>query len=179
MKPSPHVYETNADDPNLYRYGDGWEPLQRFDEIFAVKGETDQVLTLSFSKHGPILFEDKTRRRAVGLRSVWSAPGTAPYLGSLSTMRARTVADFAAALDTWRTPSVNHVCADVDGTIGWFTAGLVPIRHIWEGLLPVAGDGRFEWAHRLHNVITAARWACFALRTPTASTPGTGHQETP
>ncbi len=141
-----YVYETHADDPNLYRYGDGWEPFQRFDEIFAVKGETDQVLSLSFSKHGPILFEDKTRRRAVGLRSVWSEPGTAAYLGSLSAMRTRTVADFAAALDAWRTPSVNHVCADVDGTIGWFTAGLVPIRRNWEGLLPVAGDGRFEWA---------------------------------
>jgi penicillin G amidase len=141
-----YVYETHADDPSLYRYGDGWEPFRRSDEIFAVKGETDQVLTLSFSKHGPILFEDKTRRRAVGLRSVWSEPGAAAYLGSLSAMRARTVAGFAAALGAWRTPSVNHVCADVDGMIGWFTAGLVPIRRNWEGLLPVAGDGRFEWA---------------------------------
>ncbi len=141
-----YVYETRADDPNLYRYRDGWEPFQRCDEIFAVKGETDQVLTLSFSRHGPILFEDKTRRRAVGLRSVWSEPGTAAYLGSLSAMRTRTVADFAATLGAWRTPSVNHVCADVDGAIGWFAAGLVPIRRNWEGLLPVAGDGRFEWA---------------------------------
>jgi penicillin amidase len=141
-----YVYETHADDPNLYRYGDSWEPFRRFDEIFAVKGETDQVLTLSFSEHGPILFEDKTRRRAVGLRSVWSEPGTAAYLGSLSAMRTRTVAEFAAVLGAWKTPSVNHVCADVDGTIGWFTAGLVPIRRNCEGLLPVAGDGRFEWA---------------------------------
>jgi penicillin amidase len=141
-----YVYETHADDPNFYRYGDGWEPFLQFDEIFAVKGETDQVLTLLFSRHGPILFEDKTRRRAVGLRSVWSETGTSAYLGSLSAMRTRTVADFAAALGGWKTPSVNHFCADIDGAIGWFTAGLVPIRHNWEGLLPVAGDGRFEWA---------------------------------
>ena len=141
-----YLYKTHADDPNLYRYDDGWEPFQRFNEIFAVKGETDQVLILSFSRHGPILFEDKMCRRAIGLRSVWFEPGTAAYLGSLSAMRTRTVADFAAALDAWGTPSVNHVCADVDGTIGWLTAGLVPIRHNWEGLLPVAGDGRFEWA---------------------------------
>jgi penicillin G amidase len=141
-----YVYETAADDPNLYRYGDGWEPFRRFDESFAVKGEADQVLTLWFSRHGPILFEDKARRRAVGLRSVWSEPGTAAYLGSLSAMRTRTVADFAAALGAWKTPSVNHVCADIDGTIGWFAGGLVPIRRNWEGLLPVPGDGRFEWA---------------------------------
>jgi penicillin amidase len=141
-----YVYETHPDDQNLYRYGDGWEPFGRFDEIFAVKGETEQVLTLSFSKHGPILFEDKTRRRAVGLRSIWFEAGTAAYLGSLSAMRSRTVANFAASLGAWKTPSVNHVCADVSGTIGWFVAGLVPIRRSWEGLLPVAGDGRFEWA---------------------------------
>jgi len=141
-----YVYETHAGDPNLYRYADGWEPFRRFDEIFAVKGEADQILTLSFSRHGPILFEEKTRRRAVGLRSVWSEPGTAAYLGSLSAMRTRTVADFAATLGAWKTPSVNHVCAEIDGTIGWFAAGLVPIRRNWESLLPVRGDGRFEWA---------------------------------
>jgi penicillin amidase len=141
-----YVYETHADDPNLYRYGDGWEPFQRFDEIFVVKGDADQTLTLSFSRHGPILFEDRTHRRAVGVRSVWFEPGAAAYLGSLSTMRTRTVADFAASLGAWKTPSVNHVCADVDGATGWFTAGLVPIRCNWEGLLPIPGDGRFEWA---------------------------------
>jgi penicillin amidase len=141
-----YVYETHADDPNLYRYGDGWEPFRRLDETFAVKGEPGQALTLPFSTHGPVLFEDRTQRRAVGLRSVWSEPGTAAYLGSLSAMRTRTVADFAAALGAWKTPSVNHVCADVDGAIGWLAAGLVPIRRNWEGLQPVAGDGRFEWA---------------------------------
>jgi penicillin amidase len=141
-----YVYETHPDDPHRYRYGDGWEPFQRFDETFAVKGEADQALTLSFSRHGPVLYEDRTRRRAVGVRSVWFEPGTAAYLGSLSAMRTRTVADFAATLGAWKTPSVNHVCADVDGATGWFAAGLVPVRRNWEGLLPVAGDGRFEWA---------------------------------
>jgi penicillin G amidase len=141
-----YVYETHPEDPHRFRYGDGWEPFLRFDEMFAVKGEADQALTLSFSRHGPILFEDRTRRRAVGVRSVWFEPGTAAYLGSLSAMRTRTVADFAATLGAWKAPSVNHVCAGVDGTIGWFAAGLVPIRRNWEGLLPVPGDGRFEWA---------------------------------
>src|SRR5262249_34347959 len=87
-----YVYETHADDPNVYRSGDGWEPFRRFDETFVVKGESDQALTLPFSRHGPILFEDKRRRRAVGLRSVWFEPGAAAYLGSLSTMRTQTVA---------------------------------------------------------------------------------------
>jgi penicillin G amidase len=141
-----YVYETSSDDPHRYRYGDGWEPFQRLEEIFAVKGEADQALTLSFSRHGPVLFEDTTRRRAVGVRAVWFEPGAAAYLGSLSAMRTQTVAGFAATLDAWKTPSVNHVCADGNGAIAWFAAGLVPVRRNWEGLLPVPGDGRFEWA---------------------------------
>jgi penicillin G amidase len=140
-----YVYETHPDDPNRYRYEDGWEPFQQINEVFAVKGEADQILTLSFSRHGPILFRDNARHRAVGMRSVWFEPGAAAYLGSLSAMRARTAQEYAELLGDWKTPSVNHVCADVKGTIGWLAAGLVPVRRNWEGLLPVPGDGRFEW----------------------------------
>jgi penicillin amidase len=44
----------------------------------------------------------------------------------------------------WKLPSENIVYADVDGNIGWVAAGLMPRRR-WSGLLPVPGDGRFEW----------------------------------
>ena len=27
----------------------------------------------------------------------------------------------------------------------WIAAGLTPIRRNWDGLLPVPGDGRYEW----------------------------------
>jgi len=36
------------------------------------------------------------------------------------------------------------IYADVDGNIGWIASGLMPRRQ-WSGLLPVPGDGRFEW----------------------------------
>ncbi len=42
-------------------------------------------------------------------------------------------------------PSENLVYADVDGNVGWQVAGLAPVRQGWTGLLPVPGDGRFEW----------------------------------
>jgi penicillin amidase len=37
------------------------------------------------------------------------------------------------------------VWADVKGNIGWQAVGIVPLRPNWNGLLPVPGDGRFEW----------------------------------
>jgi penicillin G amidase len=34
----------------------------------------------------------------------------------------------------------------VQGNIAWVVGGLAPIRRNWDGLLPVPGDGRYEWA---------------------------------
>jgi len=140
-----YVYETKQDDPERYRYGDGWETIERIVETFVVKGYNDQRLTLSFTRHGPILYENAEKRLVIAMRSIWLLPGSAAYLGSLSYMRAGTVTDFAKTLGHWGTPSVNHVSADVDGNIGWFTAGFTPVRHHWQGLLPVPGHGSHEW----------------------------------
>jgi penicillin amidase len=37
------------------------------------------------------------------------------------------------------------VWADPGGTIGWQAVGIAPIRRSWSGLVPVPGDGRYEW----------------------------------
>lgn len=140
-----YVYETKDGDPDFYRYGDGWEKITRIDEQFAVKGFADQTLTLSFTRHGPILHENPKKKLAIAMRSVWLSPGSAAYLGSLSYMRSASVKAFSETLSHWGTPSVNHVSADVNGNIGWFTAGFTPVRHNWEGLLPVPGHGSHEW----------------------------------
>jgi penicillin amidase len=140
-----YVYETKEGSPDLYRHGDGWESIAREEQAFAVKGHPDQLLTLSFTRHGPVLHEDPIRHRAIAIRSVWHSPGSAAYLGSLSYMRSTSVQDFAGHMGRWGSPSVNHVSADLDGTIGWFTAGFTPVRHNWHGLLPVPGDGSHDW----------------------------------
>ncbi|MBS9719687.1 penicillin acylase family protein [Tianweitania sp. BSSL-BM11] len=140
-----YVYETREGDPDSYRHAGGWEKIERVEERFVVKGHDEQRLKLSFTRHGPVLSEDHARRRAVAMRTVWHHPGSAAYLGSLSYMRSPSAEAFAASLDHWGTPSVNHVSADIEGNIGWFTAGFTPVRHNWHGLLPVPGDGSHEW----------------------------------
>ena len=37
------------------------------------------------------------------------------------------------------------VWADRSGTIGWQAVGIAPIRRNFSGLIPVPGDGRYEW----------------------------------
>ncbi len=140
-----YVYETKEGESDAYRYGDGWERMRLVEDRFAVKGEADQVLTSKFTRHGPVLYEDPARRIAFALRSVWFEPGAAAYLASLSSMRARSLDQFRSAMRRWGAPSLNHVYADKEGTIAWLPAGYAPARPNWDGLLPVPGDGRFEW----------------------------------
>jgi penicillin amidase len=61
--------------------------------------------------------------------------------------RANNWADFTAALSHLRTPMQNFVYADVDGNIGYFAPGAIPIRPRSDGTLPVPGwTGEDDWA---------------------------------
>jgi penicillin amidase len=119
--------------------------MQLIQDTIPVRGEAPRVVTLSYSKHGPVLSVDKERGRAIVVRMVGQEPGTAAYLASLSLDRARNWKEFQEAMSRWKMPDENMIYADVDGNIGWIASGLMPQRS-WSGLLPVPGDGRFEWS---------------------------------
>jgi penicillin amidase len=85
-------------------------------------------------------------KRALALRWIGMEPGTAGYLGSLALDRATNWKDFEAGVRRWKVPSENLVYGDTDGNIGEYSVGLSPVRKNWTGLLPVPGDGRFEWS---------------------------------
>jgi penicillin amidase len=120
-------------------------PFQTIVDTVRVRGEPPRAVELRFTLHGPVVAEDTVRRRAFAVRFVGAEPGTAGYMASLSLDRAQDWADFRDAAARWKLPTENLVYADVDGNIGWVAAGLMPVRR-WSGLLPVPGNGRFEWA---------------------------------
>ncbi|GJE49022.1 Acyl-homoserine lactone acylase QuiP [Methylobacterium tardum] len=138
------VCETDPADPDRYRSGDGWERIARITENIPVRGGPDETVVLGFTRHGPIIRE--AGGRAFALRTVWSEPGAAAYLGSLAYLDATSPEAFGAALHHWSAPSVNQLYADATGRIAWFMAGKAPVRPAHDGLLPVPGDGRYDWA---------------------------------
>jgi penicillin amidase len=140
-----YIYETRPGKPDEYRYRDRWEPMQVVQEQIAVRGGKDVEITLAYTRHGPVLYEDPAKHLAIGLRAAWLEPGMAPYLGSILSMRTQNWDQFLAAMNRWGLPPENLLYADVDGNIGWKPGGLAPIRPNWDGLLPVPGDGRYEW----------------------------------
>lgn len=141
-----YVYELNPKNPHQYLYDGHWEDMRRVEESVPVKGQAPREVELWFTRHGPVLFSDPERHSAFALRTVWSEPGTSAYFGSAQYMTASDWAGFKAAMARWGAPSENLVYADTAGHIGWIAGGRAPIRPNWDGLMPVPGDGRYEWA---------------------------------
>jgi penicillin G amidase len=79
------------------------------------------------------------------VKASWLDTGGTPYFASMAYLRARNVTQFAAALKYWGGPGENQIYADRTGRIAWFPAGFTPIRPNSDGLLPLPGDGRYEW----------------------------------
>ncbi|MEO6920837.1 MAG: penicillin acylase family protein [Collimonas sp.] len=141
-----YVYQLNPEHEDQYKYQGRWEPFKIIKEQIQVKGGEAVSVDLTFSRHGPVIFVEPGKNRAFAVRSGWLEPGMSPYFGSIDYMRAKTFAQFKHSLLHWGAPTENQVYADTKGNIGWVPGGLAPIRPNWDGLLPVPGDGRYEWA---------------------------------
>ena len=140
-----YVYDTNPANPNQYRYLGRWETMTVIDDSVPVKGQAPVDVELKYTRHGPVLYEDTANNKAYAVRAAWLDYGSAPYLASLRMDQARTWEEFREACNYSRIPSENMVWADRDKNIGYQAVGVSPIRPHHSGLLPVPGDGRYEW----------------------------------
>ena len=138
-----YVYDLNPANPRQYRYGGVWEDMQVVHETIPVKGAAPREVELLFTRHGPVVKTDG--KHAFAVRTVWAQPGTSAYFGSIEYDDAKDWPTFYADMSQWGAPSENMIFASTAGDIGWIGAGRAPIRPNWDGLLPVPGDGRYEW----------------------------------
>ncbi|HEY2065652.1 MAG TPA: penicillin acylase family protein [Gemmatimonadaceae bacterium] len=141
-----YVYQTDSRDPARYRYRGGWETMRVVRDTIPVKGESPVTVALKYTRHGPVVYEDTARHLAYAVRAAWLEPGGAPYLASLRMDQANSWEEFRDACAFSNIPGENMVWADISGNIGWQAVGIAPIRRNWSGLVPVPGDGRYEWA---------------------------------
>jgi penicillin amidase len=146
-----YVETVHPDNAGEYRYRGAWKTFETETRTIAVKGAPEQSVKLRYTVHGPVIYEDASRHRAYALKWVGSQPGTAGYMAGLTLARAKDWNEFRAAMGRYRVPSENLVYADTKGNIGWQVGGMTPIRDGWNGLLPVPGDGRYEWKGFRHS----------------------------
>ncbi|WP_419166255.1 penicillin acylase family protein [Candidatus Palauibacter sp.] len=140
-----YVYETHPDNPNRYRYEAAWEAMRVIEDEIPVGGQTAVRVRHKYTRHGPVVYEDRDNHVAYAVRAGWMEIGGAPYLASLRMDQAKTWEEFVDACNYSNIPGENMVWADADGNIGWQAVGIAPIRRNWSGLVPVPGDGRYEW----------------------------------
>ncbi len=139
------VYETNPANPNQYRYQGRWEEMQIIEETLEVKDADAVTVQLKYTRHGPVTFEDTDRNLVYAVRPAWMETGGAPYLASLRMNQASNWEEFRDAASYSHIPGENMIWADRAGNIGWQAVGIAPIRRNFSGMVPVPGDGRFEW----------------------------------
>ena len=140
-----YVYRTHPDDPDRYWYQGDWEAMRVIDDEIPVEGRDPERVRHRYTRHGPVVYEDRANNLAYAVRAGWMEIGGAPYLASLRMNQAKTWEEFRDACNYSNIPGENMVWADVDGNIGWQSVGIAPIRRNWSGLVPVPGDGRYEW----------------------------------
>lgn len=140
-----YVYDLHPADADLYRYRDGWERMRLVVDTIPVRGRSPEVVEYRYTRHGPVVSHHPEAGVAYAVRAAWMEPGGAPYLASLRMDQARTWEEFVEACTWSNIPGENMVWAGRDGTIGWQSVGIAPIRRNFSGLVPVPGDGRYEW----------------------------------
>ncbi|MEO8726665.1 MAG: penicillin acylase family protein [Acidobacteriaceae bacterium] len=140
-----YVYDTNPANPEQYKYKGAWQAMTVVRDKIAVKGEAAVEVELKYTRHGPVVYEDRAHHKAYAVRAAWREIGSAPYLASLRMDQAHTWEEFRDACSYSRIPSENMVWADKGGNIGYQAVGIEPLRPNWSGLVPVPGDGRYEW----------------------------------
>jgi penicillin amidase len=140
-----YVYELNPVNQNQYKYGGKWEDMKIIPDTIMVKGADPVLVNHRFTRHGPVTLVDKKKNVAYAIRCAWMEPGGAPYMASLRIDQATNWDEFCRACTYSNIPAENMIWADKKGNIGWQAVGIAPIRKNWSGLVPVPGDGTFEW----------------------------------
>lgn len=135
------------------------DPIQIVPETIVIKGESPVTINVRITRHGPVVSdainannagaaEGRRRAELEPLAFRWTAldPDDTTIASFLKLNEARDWTGFTDALRDFVVPSQNFVYADVEGHIGYYAPGRIPIRARGNGDAPVDGwTGDNEW----------------------------------
>jgi penicillin amidase len=183
----------NPANPNQYLVDGKWVDMELVHERIDVQKQKEPyVHVVRRTRHGPIIsdrggyktlesfgfspgrpFPDNLELTAVALRWTALQPGKL-LMAILDLDRARNFQEFRAALSQWDGPVQNITYADVDGNIGYQSAGWLPIRAAGEGQAPVPSwTGQYEWTgyipyEQMPSIYNPAKGFIVAANNPAA-----------
>jgi len=138
-----YVETFNPVSPDEYRVKGAWTKAQIIDETIRVKGQQDEHLKVTNTRHGPIVHRDGYKAYAMR----WTATEPGGLANSYNWLgKARNWKEFRETMKRVWGPGQNAVYADVEGNIGYVMAARVPVRKKRHGEVPVPGDtDDYEW----------------------------------
>ncbi|HWN10128.1 MAG TPA: penicillin acylase family protein [Pyrinomonadaceae bacterium] len=145
-----YLEKFDPDNPRRYMTPGGWRDAEvRREQIKVRKNfvstDTSTVdLDVTVTRNGPVIYERAGKRYALR----WTAidPKLNKGVGLQSLNRAGNWKEFTAAISDYTGATQNMVYADVDGNIGYYAAGVIPIRKSGDGSIPYDGSSDAgEW----------------------------------
>ncbi len=142
-----------------YRTPLGLVPLRLRQETIRVRGADPVTITVRESEYGPVISDlgqaflrpgltagtaIATEKQAVSVRWTGLDPQDTTLDAYLGMNRAQNAEEFRQALRRYVAPMQNFVYADVEGNIGYFAPGRIPIRD-WDGRFPASASKGQQW----------------------------------
>ncbi len=136
-----YIEKINPANPNQYEVNGQWVDMQLVQETVNVAGASPVSLTVRYTRHGPVVFDNPTDNKkfqdtwgtalpsnfAISMR--WTALEPVDILKAIFGFdTAQNWADFRMAARSFAVPSQNLVFADIDGNIAYQTPGNIPVR---------------------------------------------------
>ena len=143
-----YMERVNPANPNEVEVNGAWQPLTIISETIQVKGRKEPITWAArASRHGPLI-SDVTSDATTTLALRWTSldAGDTTLEAFMQVMYAGNWDEFRTALRAYVGPSQNFVYADVDGNIGYYGPGRIPIRAQGNGFMPAPGwNDEYAW----------------------------------
>lgn len=139
-----YLEKFDAANPLRYKTPSGWKDAEVRREQIKVRkstaGTETEIVTheVIVTRHGPIILQKGDEKYALR----WTALDTTREMVTTfhKLARARNWREFTDAISTYAGATQNFVYADVDGHIGYYGAGYIPIRKSGDGSVPYDGS---------------------------------------
>ena len=140
------VEKVDVANPDQYEYKGESREFEIIEETISVKGEEDHLEKVQYTVHGPLIGSVMDQSgQAIALCSKSLHPNTI-LEGFFQINQAENWSEFSKGVEKIKAPQLNIVYSDIEGNIGLYISGRVPIRKNGYGNLPVPGwSGDFDW----------------------------------
>ncbi len=139
-----YLEKINPENPNEYFFMGKWTGMKVREEVIHIKGGDSVVVTNRFTHRGPIVSGFKDIEQSISMRWMGYEYGNA-CLTICELNRAKNWNEFKEALKSFTDLGQNIVYADIEGNIGMYAAGGLPIREGEAYLVKPGQTDKYDW----------------------------------